>query len=171
MQKLRQKTHKGRLSSVINTVQTIWKGKYAGVALERARVTESQIKAAELAIKRIIRKNGQLWIRINPNIPVSSKPAEVRMGKGKGNFSHFIARVKTGSIIFELDTFQNSQSNSARNYPQGVVSSENHSTEENFTQETQISAVKKDSDILARQAFKVAASKLPLKLRFIKLEN
>lgn len=167
MQTLRKKTHKGRLSFVINPLQTIWKGKYAGVALENARVTESQIKAAELAIKRTIKKNGELWIRINPNISVSSKPAEVRMGKGKGNFSHFIARVKTGSIIFELDTFQNSDNTTTILPPvreEGSVPGN-----EGFI--STIDSKKGGEDLLARQAFKVAASKLPLKLRFIKLDN
>ncbi len=131
MQALRKKTHKGRLSFVNTPNQTIWKGKYAGVAIESARVIENQIKAAELAIKRTIRKNGELWIRINPNIAVSSKPAEVRMGKGKGSFKHFISRVTAGSILFELQT----------------------------------------NEILARQAFKIASSKLPLKLRFVKISE
>jgi ribosomal protein L16/L10AE len=57
---IRKKTHKGRLSFVLSPLQTIWKGKYAGVALENARITESQLKAAELAIKRTIKKNGDL---------------------------------------------------------------------------------------------------------------
>lgn len=134
MQTNRKKTHKGRLSYTINPLQTIWKGQYAAVALESARVSTSQIKAAELALKRTIKKSGEFWIRINPNVSVSAKPAEVRMGKGKGSFSHFISRVQTGSILFEVRT----------NSTQG-------------------------SEILARQAFNVAASKLPLKLRFCPL--
>ena len=103
---------------------------YAGVALESARVNENQIKAAEFAIKRTLKKNGEFWIRINPNISVSSKPAEVRMGKGKGSFDHFIARVNAGAILFELKT---------------------------------------PNEILARQAYKIAASKLPLKLTLVTL--
>ena len=103
---------------------------YAGVALESARVNENQIKAAELAIKRTIKKNGEFWIRVNPNISVSSKPAEVRMGKGKGRFDHFIARVNAGSILFELKT---------------------------------------PNLILARQAYRIAASKLPIKLTLVTL--
>lgn len=124
---IKRKTHKGRLSFTHTPLQTLWKGKYAGVALESARVVENQLKAAELAIKRTIKKNGELWFRVHPNIPVTSKPAEVRMGKGKGSFKHLISRVNAGSIIFELQT----------------------------------------NEILARQAFKIASSKLPLKLRFV----
>lgn len=127
---IRKKTHKGRLSFTINPYQKLWKGKYAGVALESARVNENQIKAAELSIKRTIKKNGEFWFRVNPNIAVTCKPAEVRMGKGKGTFEKMIARVNAGSIIFELQT---------------------------------------ENEILARQAYTIASSKLPLKLRFIKL--
>lgn len=115
------------MSYTLSLNQTIWKGKYAGVALESARIVESQLKAAELAIKRTIRKNGESFLRINPNVSVTSKPAEVRMGKGKGSFKHLISRVTAGTIIFELQT----------------------------------------NEILARQAFKIASSKLPLKLRFV----
>jgi large subunit ribosomal protein L16 len=127
MQLQNKKTHKGRLSYTHSPLQTLWKGRYAGVALESSRICESQLKAAELAIKRTIRKNGEFWFRVHPNIPVTSKPAEVRMGKGKGNFKHLIYRANPGSIIFELQT----------------------------------------NEILARQAFKIAASKLPLQLRFV----
>lgn len=125
---MKKKTFKGRLSYIRNPHQTLWKGIYGGIANESARINELQLKAAEFAIKRVIRKNGNYWIRINPNISVTKKPAEVRMGKGKGSIKYSVARVKAGSVLFELQT---------------------------------------SNEILARQAFKIASSKLPLQTKFI----
>ncbi len=72
-------------------------------ALTPARVTARQIEAARRAITRHIRRAGRVWIRIFPDVPVSSKPAEVRMGKGKGSPEFWVCRVKPGRIMFELD--------------------------------------------------------------------
>ena len=71
--------------------------------MEPERITARQIEAARRAITRHIKRQGRLWIRIFPDVPVSSKPAEVRMGKGKGSPEYWAARVKPGRILFELD--------------------------------------------------------------------
>ncbi len=78
-------------------------GSYGLKALEPDRITARQIEAARRAITRHIRRQGRLWIRVFPDVPVSSKPAEVRMGKGKGAPEYWAARVKPGRILFELD--------------------------------------------------------------------
>ena len=69
---------------------------------ETANLTNKQLNTSELAIKRVIKKDGSLFTRVFPHLPVTSKPAEVRMGKGKGSVSHHIARISPGSFIFEL---------------------------------------------------------------------
>ena len=71
--------------------------------MEPERITARQIEAARRVITRNMKRQGKLWIRIFPDIPVSSKPAEVRMGKGKGSPEYFVSRVKPGRIVFELD--------------------------------------------------------------------
>lgn len=78
-------------------------GSYGLKALEPDRITARQIEAARRAITRHIRRQGRLWIRVFPDVPVTSKPAEVRMGKGKGAPEYWAARVKPGRILFELD--------------------------------------------------------------------
>jgi large subunit ribosomal protein L16 len=78
------KAHKGRVSPLFHTSQSLIFGSYGIVALQPSRLTASQIAAAELAIKRKIKKDGKLFLRVFPHIPASHKPAEVRMGKGKG---------------------------------------------------------------------------------------
>jgi large subunit ribosomal protein L16 len=76
---------------------------YGLKALEPDRITARQIEAARRAITRHIKRQGRLWIRVFPDVPVTSKPAEVRMGKGKGAIEYWAARVKPGRILFELD--------------------------------------------------------------------
>jgi large subunit ribosomal protein L16 len=78
-------------------------GLYALKALETGRITSRQIEAARRAITRKLKREGRVWINIYPHIPVTSKPTEVRMGKGKGNFSYWAAQVKPGKILFEID--------------------------------------------------------------------
>ena len=78
-------------------------GEYALKATGRGRLTSRQIEAARRAITRHLRRTGRVWIRIFPDVPVSSKPAEVRMGKGKGTPEFWVARVKPGRIMFEID--------------------------------------------------------------------
>ena len=78
-------------------------GAFGLKAMEPERITARQIEAARRAITRHIKRTGRLWIRIFPDVPVSSKPAEVRMGSGKGSPEFWVARVKPGRILFELD--------------------------------------------------------------------
>jgi large subunit ribosomal protein L16 len=103
-------------------------GAFGLKAVDPGRLTARQIEAARRAITRHIRRAGRVWIRIFPDVPVSQKPAEVRMGSGKGSPEFWIARVKPGRIMFELD---------------GV-----------------------EPDV-AREAFELAAAKLPIATRFV----
>ena len=98
-----RKAHKGRIHGEAKGGTDLNFGSYGMKALEPERITARQIEAARRAITRHIRRQGRLWIRIFPDVPVSSKPAEVRMGKGKGSPEFWVARVKPGRILFELD--------------------------------------------------------------------
>ena len=98
-----RKQHKGRIHGEAKGGFALNFGSYALKAIEPERVTARQIEAARRAISRAIKRQGRLWIRIFPDVPVSSKPAEVRMGKGKGSPEFWAARVKPGRILFELD--------------------------------------------------------------------
>ena len=123
-----RKAHKGRVKGVAKGGTALNFGAYGLKAVGPARITARQIEAARRAITRHIRRQGRVWIRIFPDVPVSQKPAEVRMGKGKGSPEYWMCRVKPGRIMFELD---------------GVPVD------------------------LARQAFTLAAAKLPVDTRFI----
>ena len=98
-----RKAHKGRIHGLAKGGFTLSFGGYGLKALEPERVTARQIEAARRAITRHMRRQGRLWIRVFPDVPVSSKPAEVRMGSGKGSPEFWAARVKPGRILFELD--------------------------------------------------------------------
>ncbi len=98
-----RKAHKGRLHGLAKGGTTLNFGTYGLKAVEPARVTARQIEAARRAITRHIKRAGRMWIRIFPDVPVSKKPTEVRMGKGKGTPEFWMARVKPGRIVFELD--------------------------------------------------------------------
>ncbi|MBN9344278.1 MAG: 50S ribosomal protein L16 [Caedibacter sp. 38-128] len=98
-----RKAHKGRIHGVAKGGTALNFGAYGLKALEPARVTARQIEAARRAITRHIRRAGRVWIRIFPDVPVSTKPAEVRMGSGKGNPEYWACRVAPGRIMFELD--------------------------------------------------------------------
>jgi large subunit ribosomal protein L16 len=98
-----RKAHKGRLHGVAKGGTTLNFGAFGLKAVEPARVTARQIEAARRAITRHIKRQGRVWIRIFPDVPVSQKPAEVRMGKGKGSPEYWMCRVKPGRIMFELD--------------------------------------------------------------------
>jgi len=123
-----RKAHKGRVKGVAKGGTALNFGAYGLKAVGPARITARQIEAARRAITRHIRRQGRVWIRIFPDVPVSQKPAEVRMGKGKGSPEYWMCRVKPGRIMFELD---------------GVPVD------------------------LARQAFTLAAAKLPVDTRFV----
>jgi len=124
-----RKAHKGRIHGMAKGGTQLNFGAYGLKAVTPERVTSRQIEAARRAISRSMKRAGKLWIRIFPDVPVTKKPAEVRMGKGKGSVELWVARVKPGRIMFELD---------------GVP------------------------EEVAREAFELAAAKLPVKTRFVK---
>ena len=123
-----RKAHKGRVHGLAKGGTDLNFGAYGLRASDPGRITARQIEAARRAITRHIRRAGRVWIRIFPDVPVSQKPAEVRMGSGKGSPEFWICRVKPGRIMFELDG----------------VSAET-----------------------AREAFELAAAKLPIATRFV----
>ena len=98
-----RKAHKGRIRGNATRVATINYGAYALKAMQPERVIGKQIEAARVALTRHMKRQGRVWTRIFPNIPVSKKPIEVRMGKGKGAPEYWACRVKPGRIIFEVD--------------------------------------------------------------------
>ena len=98
-----RKAHKGRIHGLAKGGTQLNFGSYGLKAVTPERVTARQIEAARRAITRNLRRAGRVWIRIFPDVPVSSKPAEVRMGKGKGSPEFWVARVKPGRIMFEID--------------------------------------------------------------------
>ncbi len=98
-----RKQHKGRIHGTAKGGTQLTFGAYGIKALEPERITARQIEAARRAITRHMKRAGRVWIRIFPDVPVSSKPTEVRMGKGKGSPDYWAARVKPGRIMFEID--------------------------------------------------------------------
>jgi large subunit ribosomal protein L16 len=98
-----RKQFKGRIKGVAKGGSDLAFGEFGLKAQEPNRVNAREIEAARRAITRHIRRQGRLWIRIFPDLPVSKKPAEVRQGKGKGSIEYWAARVKPGKILFELD--------------------------------------------------------------------
>ena len=98
-----RKAHKGRIHGVASSGATLSFGQFGLKAMEPERVTARQIEAARRALTRHMKRAGRVWIRIFPDLPVSKKPAEVRMGSGKGAPELWVARVKPGRILFELD--------------------------------------------------------------------
>ena len=98
-----RKAFKGRIHGVAKSATTLDFGSFGLKALDAERVTARQIEAARRAISRAMKRQGRLWIRIFPDVPVSKKPPEVRQGKGKGAPEFWICRVKPGRIMFEVD--------------------------------------------------------------------
>jgi large subunit ribosomal protein L16 len=98
-----RKAHKGRIHGVATSGTTLNFGAFGLKALEPERVTARQIEAARRAITRHMKRQGRLWIRVFPDVPVSKKPAEVRMGSGKGSPEFWVTRIYPGKIMFELD--------------------------------------------------------------------
>ena len=122
------KAHRGRMNGKAHRGSSIAFGEYALQAAQPAWVSSRQIEAARVAITRSIKRGGKVWIRVFPDKPVTKKPAETRMGKGKGAPEFWVAVVKPGRVLFEI---------------------------EGITRQ------------LAREAFDLGASKLPIKTRFI----
>jgi large subunit ribosomal protein L16 len=123
-----RKDHKGRNRGLATRGAKVSFGEFGLKATERGRLTARQIEAARRAISRHIKRGGRVWIRIFPDKPISQKPAEVRMGNGKGNPDYYVAQIQPGKVLYEMD---------------GVAES------------------------IAREAFTLAAAKLPLKTVFV----
>ena len=98
-----RKAHKGRIKGFAKGNTSLTFGAFGLKALEPERITARQIEAARRAITRAMKRAGRVWIRIFPDVPVSKKPAEVRMGSGKGSPEFWVVRVKPGRIMFEID--------------------------------------------------------------------
>tara|TARA_B110000027_G_C16066329_1_gene276936 strand:- start:42 stop:446 length:405 start_codon:yes stop_codon:yes gene_type:complete len=98
-----RKAFKGRIHGKATRAAVLNYGAYGLKALQPDRIIGKQIEAARVALTRYMKRTGRVWTRIFPNIPVSKKPTEVRMGKGKGNTEYYACRVKPGRIIFEVD--------------------------------------------------------------------
>ena len=98
-----RKAHKGRIHGVATSGATLSFGQFGLKAMAPERITARQIEAARRALTRHMKRAGRVWIRVFPDVPVTSKPTEVRMGKGKGAVDYGAARVKPGRIMFELD--------------------------------------------------------------------
>ncbi|KMZ13045.1 LSU ribosomal protein L16p (L10e) [Candidatus Burkholderia humilis] len=123
-----RKEQKGRNTGKATRSNAVSFGEYGLKAIGRGRLTARQIEAARRAMTRHIKRGGRIWIRIFPDKPISQKPAEVRMGNGKGNPEYYVAEIQPGKMLYEMD---------------GV------------------------SEELAREAFRLAAAKLPLKTNFV----
>lgn len=123
-----RKMHKGRNRGLANNGNQVSFGTFGLKATERGRITARQIEAARRAMTRHIKRQGQIWIRIFPDKPITNKPLEVRMGKGKGNVEYWVCQIQPGKMLYEMD---------------GVA------------------------EDLAREAFTLAAAKLPVKTTFV----
>lgn len=98
-----RKQQKGRNKGLAYKGSTISFGSFALKSISAGRITNRQIEAARIAMTRYMKREGKVWIRIFPDKPITSKPQEVRMGKGKGALDHYVAPVKPGRIMFEID--------------------------------------------------------------------
>ena len=123
-----RKQFKGRNRGLANNGNKVSFGQFGLQATDRGRITARQIEAARRAMTRHIKRGGKIWIRVFPDVPISKKPLEVRMGKGKGNVEYWVCKIQPGKMLYEME---------------GV-------TEE-----------------IAREAFKLAAAKLPFKPNFV----
>lgn len=108
-----RKQQRGKMAGSAKRGSSIAFGKHALKSMERGWVSAREIESARRAITRFIKREGQVWIRIFPDKPITSRPPETRMGKGKGPLDHFAATVKPGRIIFEMDGVSNSAANKA----------------------------------------------------------
>ena len=98
-----RKAHKGRIHGTATRCNLLNYGSFGLKAIEPERIISKQIEAARVALTRYMKRQGKVWTRMFPNIPVSKKPVEVRMGKGKGSPEYWACRVKPGRILFEVD--------------------------------------------------------------------
>ncbi len=98
-----RKQFKGRNPGFAHRGSTVAFGEYGLKATSRGRMTAREIEAARRAVSRYVKRGGQIWIRVFPDVPVTQKPLEVRMGSGKGNVEYWIARVQPGKVLFEME--------------------------------------------------------------------
>ena len=98
-----RRVQRGRLKGKASRGNTVTNGQYGLMALEPAWITSNQIEAARIAMTRYIKRGGQVWIKIFPDKPITEKPAETRMGSGKGSPEYWVAVVKPGRVMFEMD--------------------------------------------------------------------
>jgi large subunit ribosomal protein L16 len=98
-----RKQFKGRIGGNATRGSTVAFGEYALKATDRGRMTAREIEAARRAMTRYVKRGGQIWIRVFPDVPVTAKPLEVRMGSGKGNVEFWVARVLPGKVLFEME--------------------------------------------------------------------
>jgi large subunit ribosomal protein L16 len=98
-----RKQHKGRNTGIATRGNKVSFGEFGLKAIGRGRLTSRQIEAARRAMTRHIKRGGRIWIRIFPDKPISQKPAEVRMGKGKGNPEYYVAEIQPGKMLYEMD--------------------------------------------------------------------
>ncbi len=124
-----RKQHKGRNRGLAQRGSKVSFGEYGLKAVGRCRLTARQIEAARRAMTRHVKRGGKIWIRVFPDKPITKKPLEVRMGKGKGNVEYWVALIQPGRVLYEME---------------GV------------------------SETIAREAFELAAAKLPVKTVFVK---
>ena len=104
----RRKQQRGRMTGKANRGSMVSHGEYGLVALEPSWITNRQIEAARIAMTRYIKRGGQVWIKIFPDKPITAKPAETRMGSGKGSPEYWVAVVKTGRVMFEMSGVEES---------------------------------------------------------------
>lgn len=123
-----RKQQKGRNQGLAKGGERVSFGEFGLKAMERGRLTARQIESARRAMTRHVKRGGKVWIRIFPDVPVTKKPIEVRMGKGKGNVEYWVAKIQPGFVMYEME---------------GV------------------------SEAIAREAFKLASAKLPIKTAFV----
>ena len=103
-----RKKQKGRIRGQATRGTTLTFGEFGLVAAEKGGISSRQIEAARVAMTRKTKRGGQVWIKLFPDTPVSKKPAEVRMGKGKGSVDHYVAKVKPGRILYEISGVESS---------------------------------------------------------------
>jgi large subunit ribosomal protein L16 len=97
-----RKAHKGSIAGLTKSGEFVEFGEFGMQALDRGKITTNQIESCRVAINRHFARKGQVWIRVFPHKPVTAKPLETRMGKGKGNVDHYVAEIKPGRVIFEV---------------------------------------------------------------------
>jgi len=98
-----RKQHKGRNRGLAQSGNTVAFGEYGLKCTDRGRITARQIEAARRAMTRFVKRGGKVWIRVFPDVPVTKKPLEVRMGNGKGNVEYWVAKVQPGSMLYEIE--------------------------------------------------------------------